>query len=85
MNTSIKSWLGQVTTGHGVMVLVPTLMSAVSGTMSWSQAAPLLVAGVVGLAWPENTALASSAQTSAADIANTVAILLHEKGGKTPA
>ena len=49
------TWLGEVTTGHGVMVLVPTVLALISGTMSWSTGAPLLLAGVIGLIWPETT------------------------------
>lgn len=85
MSTSLKSWFGQVTTGHGVMVLAPTLLSVLSGTMTWTQAAPLLVAGAVGLVWPENTGLKTAAQTSAADIANTVSLLMNKTGGKPAA
>lgn len=68
MNTNTKTWIGQVTTGHGFMVLAPTLLAVLSGTMSWTVAFPLLVAGIVGLAWPEKTALKDTAQTVAADL-----------------
>ena len=68
MHTNTKTWIGQVTTGHGFMVLAPTLIAALSGTMNWTVAAPLLLAGVVGLAWPENRALKDATQTAAADL-----------------
>jgi hypothetical protein len=68
LNSSTKIWIGQVTTGHGFMVIAPTLLATLSGTMSWRVAFPLLVAGVVGLAWPENPALKDAAQTVAADL-----------------
>ncbi len=68
MNSSSKTWIGQVTTGHGFMVLAPTLLAVLSGTMSWTVAFPLLVASAIGLAWPENAALKDAAQTAAADL-----------------
>ena len=79
MSVSIKSWLGQVTTGHGVMILAPTLLSVLSGTTSWSTAAPLLVAGAVGLAWPENTALQSASRSTAENVANMVSAYQNQK------
>lgn len=68
MNKNTKTWIGQVTTGHGFMVIAPTLLAVLSGTMSWTIAFPLLVAGVVGLVWPENTRLKDAAQTVAGDL-----------------
>lgn len=59
---NLKAWLGQVTTGHGFMVLAPTLMAALTGQMTWQTATPLLVGGTVGLIWPENTTLRAAAQ-----------------------
>jgi hypothetical protein len=82
LNKSLKSWFGQVTTAHGIMVLAPTLLSVLSGTLKWSSATPLLVAGAVGLAWPENTALQASAQSAAADLANVAAALTAKSGTK---
>jgi hypothetical protein len=70
---SLKNWLGQVTTGHGFMIIAATLFSALAGIMSWTIAAPLLVAGVIGLFWPENLALQSSAQVAVDDVEKIVA------------
>ena len=67
MNPSPNTWVGQVTTGHGVMILAPTLLAVLAGTMSWPTALPLLVASVVGLAWPENAPLLEAARTAATD------------------
>jgi hypothetical protein len=53
MNNSLMTWLGQITTGHGVMILVPTILSMLTGTMTVATGAPLLLAGVIGLLWPE--------------------------------
>lgn len=68
LSTSTNTWLGQVTTGHGFMVLAPTLLAALSGEMSWTAAFPLLVASAVGLVWPENAGLKEATQTAAADL-----------------
>ena len=67
MNKSLKSWLGQVTTGHGFMILGSTVLAVASGTMTMSAAAPLLAAGVVGLVWPENTELQTAVQSAVKD------------------
>jgi hypothetical protein len=68
MNFSLKHWIGQVTTGHGVMILGPTLLAVAGGTMTWETAVPLLLAGVVGLLWPENTTLKTAVQAAATDL-----------------
>jgi hypothetical protein len=88
VNFSFSDWIGEVTTGHGAMILGPTLLAAWSGTMSWSAAAPLLAAGVVGLLWPENAALKNAAQTAAADVETLITAyrtgLDHGAAGDTP-
>lgn len=53
MNILPRDWMGEVTTGHGAMILVPTLLAVASDAMTWETAAPLLAAGVIGLIWPE--------------------------------
>ena len=68
MNPNTKTWIGQVTTGHGFMVLAPTVLAMLSGTMTWNVAFPLLTAAIIGLVWPENTGLKDAAQTVAADL-----------------
>jgi hypothetical protein len=73
MLNSLKTWFGEVTTGHGIMILSGTLLSVLSGGMSWAGAAPLLVAGLIGLIWPENTALQTAGQAVATDVAGIVA------------
>jgi hypothetical protein len=72
LSINFRTWIGEVTTGHGVMILGPTLLAAFSGTMSWPTAVPFLVAGVVGLAWPENTVLRSVAQAGALDVEDLI-------------
>ena len=50
------------------MILVPTFLAALTGTMSWEMALPLLFAGVVGLIWPENAAMKTAARETAQDV-----------------
>jgi hypothetical protein len=88
VNFSFSDWIGEVTTGHGAMILGPTLLAASTGTMSWSAAVPLLGAGVIGLFWPENAALKSAAQTVATDVETLIAAyragLSHGAAGGAP-
>ncbi len=88
MNFSFSDWIGEVTTAHGAMILGPTLLAASSGTMTWPTAVPFLAAGVVGLLWPENTALKSAAHTAAADVENLITAyrtgLSHGAAGDVP-
>lgn len=73
MSDSFKLWLGQVTTGHGFMILAPTVLALLSGAMPWEAAVPLFLAGVAGLLWPENPPLKTAAQTLATDIGAVIA------------
>ena len=88
MNFSFSDWLGEVTTGHGAMIIGPTLMAVSSGTMDWQTAVPFLAAGVVGLLWPENTALKSAAQTAATNVEALITAyrtgLTHGAAGNAP-
>ena len=86
MNNSLSSWFGQVTTGHGFMILAPTLLAALGGELPWSAAAPLLLAGGLGLAWPENTALQSADAAAASDVATMVGAYMNKgsSGSKPP-
>jgi hypothetical protein len=82
MPNSLKTWFGEVTTGHGAMVLSGSLLAVFSGGMTWAGAAPLLVAGVIGLIWPENNALQTAGQTVATDVAGVVTA--YNNKGVTP-
>jgi hypothetical protein len=55
------------------MVLSGTLLSVLSGGMTWASAAPLLTAGVIGLIWPENAASRNAAQPAAPDVVGAAA------------
>jgi hypothetical protein len=65
---SFTNWLGQVTTGHGAMILGSTAIAVVSGSMAWQTAVPLVAAGIIGALWPENTRLQDAARTAAMDV-----------------
>src|SRR6266481_7670473 len=58
-----KISLGQVTTAHGVMVLTPTLISLLDGSIGWQTAVPLIIAALIGILWPES----GGAKTDTAD------------------
>jgi hypothetical protein len=65
--TTIKYWLGQVTTGIGALIGVPVVIAFLTSQITLDQATPGIVAAVIGLIWPENKQLAASAQTLASD------------------
>ena len=65
--TTIRSWLGQVTTGIGAVIGVPVVIALLSSQITLDQAFPGIVAAIVGLIWPENKQLAASAQILASD------------------
>lgn len=73
MPFNFNAWISQVTTGHGFMVLAPTVLAAADGTVSWQTAIPLLVAGSIGLLWPENAPLKAAAQKAAVDVEALIA------------
>ena len=77
LNNSLRTWFGEVTTGHGFMIIGSTLLAALSGSMTWATAAPLLVAGGIGLIWPENTALQSATRAAAADVTSMVSAYMN--------
>jgi hypothetical protein len=68
VDLNLKTWIGQVTTGHGAMILGSTLVAASSGTMTWSTAVPFLAAGIIGMLWPENAPLKDVTQKVATDV-----------------
>jgi hypothetical protein len=73
--TDLKTWFGQVTTGHGATAIGSALLGVATGTLSWQTAIPLLAGGIILLLWPENSNLATQVQaiaTSAVAAAPTV-------------
>ena len=67
-----RKWLGQSTTGTGLSALFAYLVAVASGSMTWVQAMPLLVGGLVGLVWPEDAGLKSAAQETTISIERLV-------------
>lgn len=65
---TIKSWLGQSTTGTGIATILASLGAVASGTLSWQQALPLAIGGLAGVIWPESTGLNAQASAVAGDI-----------------
>jgi hypothetical protein len=88
MPFNFNAWMGQVTTGHGCMILAPTFLAVAEGTMGWQTAIPLLFAGTIGLLWPENTALKAAAQATATDVEGLIAAyrtgLAHAAASNAP-
>jgi hypothetical protein len=64
---SIISWLRQTTTGAGFSALIGTVVAVASGQLAWQTAAPLIVGGVLAIAWPEKPALRADAETVVGD------------------
>lgn len=67
-----RKWLAQSTTGTGLSALFAYLAAVASGSMTWVQAMPLLVGGLVGLAWPEDAGLKSAAEETTLSIERLV-------------
>jgi hypothetical protein len=68
LNKSLTPWIGEITTGHGVAILASTLLAILSGTTTWVAGAPLLLAGIIGLVWPENKTQPTAAQATATGV-----------------
>ncbi len=84
MSPSTRTWIGQVTTGHGFMVLMPTLLALVSGTITMDAALPLLAGSIIGLLWPENVRLKQAAQTVTTDLESAVRLYRGSADTATP-
>ena len=69
----LKRWLSQSTTGAGVAVLLATIASLAAGNLTWGHALPLLTAAIVGLIWPEDSALQAAAGNTAASVESLIA------------
>lgn len=67
-----RKWLAQSTTGTGLSAIFAYLAAVASGSMTWMQAIPLFVGGLVALAWPENAGLKSAAQETTIGIEQMV-------------
>ena len=69
---TMRVWLGQSTTGTGIAAVLAALAAVVSGAATWQQVVPLLVGGLAGVIWPENTALKTTAEDTSSSISRLV-------------
>lgn len=60
--TSIKSWIGQTTTGFAAAGGLATLGAALTHQITWSQAVVPLAGAVVLALWPENKSAATDVE-----------------------
>lgn len=72
---NLSDWFGQATTGAGFATLLGAASSIASGAVTWQHALPLIVGGVVGLVWPENTKLQSGIGAAASDVETILSAL----------
>ena len=72
---NLSDWFGQTTTGAGFATLLGAASSVASGSVTWQHALPLIVGGVVGLVWPENTKLQSGIGVAASDVQTILSAL----------
>lgn len=80
MPFDLKTWGGQVTTGVGALVGTPAVIGLLTHQLTPEQAIPLIIGSIVGLIWPENKALASSATATATDMETMLPMLLTAYG-----
>jgi hypothetical protein len=73
----LKKFFGQPTTIAGLATLCGTAEAMLTGHLTWQAAIPLAVGALVGIAIPDNTALAQDAETLASAAVKT-AIDAHE-------
>ena len=62
---NLKQFFGQPTTIAGLATLAGTAEAVLSGHLTWQAAIPLAVGALVGIAVPDNTALAKDAESLA--------------------
>lgn len=60
---TLKQFLGQPTTVAGLATLTGTLHAALTGTLTWNAAVPLLVGAAVAIILPDNTAFEKKIET----------------------
>lgn len=73
----LNKFLGQPTTIAGLATLCGTGEAILTGHLTWQAAIPLAIGALVGIAIPDNTALAQDAETLASAVVKT-AIDTHE-------
>lgn len=77
-----QNWLGQVTTGIGALVGTPAVIAALTGQVTWLQAAPALIGAAIGLIWPENAKLQSASATLVTDMEGVALELISQLSQK---
>lgn len=55
--TTLRQWLGQITTGFAAAGGVATLLAVLTGVLTWQQAVAPLVSALVLAIWPEHKPL----------------------------
>ncbi len=73
----LNKFLGQPTTIAGLATLCGTGEAILTGHLTWQAAIPLAIGALVGIAIPDNTALAQDAEALAAAAVKT-ALDAHE-------
>jgi hypothetical protein len=76
MDTTIKAWLGQSTTGQGIAGLLTIFAAVASGAMTWQSGLVSLVPAVVLIVWPQNIGLAKAAGTLTSDVEAILPLVL---------
>jgi hypothetical protein len=76
METTIKTWLGQSTTGQGMAGLLTIFAAVASGAMTWQSGLVSLVPAVVLIVWPQNMGLAKASGTLTSDVEAILPLVL---------
>jgi hypothetical protein len=82
---SIISWLRQATTGAGFSALVGTVIAVASGQLTWQAGAPLIVGGLLAIAWPEKPGLSADAEAVVTDAVKVYGDATAKAAGSMPA
>lgn len=72
---TLKQFLGQPTTVAGLATLTGTLHAALTGTLTWNAAVPLLVGAAVAILLPDNTAFEKKVETLTGAVESFVPVL----------
>ena len=68
---NVTKFFGQPTTIAGLAALAGTAEAMLTGHLTWQAAVPLAIGALVGIAIPDNTALAQDAEALAAAAVKT--------------
>jgi hypothetical protein len=76
---NIANWIKQPTTIGGFATLLGTATAVLAGQMTWQAAIPVVVAGIVAMALPDNTAAAANAKAAATDLEALAQAMVNAK------